>query len=142
MSISDTSSPSAPVEVIGPAADPIASIVRLAFESQATRFVTTSDSNLQVGFVIAKSGSGIQRHRHLPIERRVSGTMEVIVVRSGICHVDLYLDDGSPVCSRELRTGDLIILYRGAHGFRMAADTVLLEVKQGPYAGMDDKERF
>jgi quercetin dioxygenase-like cupin family protein len=131
-----------PIEILGPATAPLAMVVRRSFESQATRFVTGPESNLQVGFIVTKAGGDIQRHRHLPITRQVNGTMEVIIVRSGSCQVDLYLDDGTPVCSQPLHAGDLVILYRGAHGFRVDADTVLLEVKQGPYAGADDKERF
>jgi hypothetical protein len=30
----------------------------------------------------------------------------------------------------------------GGHGFHMLEDTVLLEVKQGPYTGIDEKEHF
>jgi hypothetical protein len=30
----------------------------------------------------------------------------------------------------------------GGHGFRIKEDTVLLEIKQGPYLGVDDKELF
>jgi hypothetical protein len=30
----------------------------------------------------------------------------------------------------------------GGHGFRMLEDTVLLEIKQGPYSGIQEKVRF
>jgi hypothetical protein len=30
----------------------------------------------------------------------------------------------------------------GGHGFRMLEDTLLLEVKQGPYLECEEKERF
>jgi len=30
----------------------------------------------------------------------------------------------------------------GGHGFQIKEDTVLLEIKQGPYLGADDKELF
>jgi hypothetical protein len=30
----------------------------------------------------------------------------------------------------------------GSHGFRMIDDTVFIDVKQGPYTGIDEKERF
>jgi hypothetical protein len=38
--------------------------------------------------------------------------------------------------------GDVITLIGGGHGFRMKEDTVLLEIKQGPYGGEQDKARF
>jgi hypothetical protein len=35
-----------------------------------------------------------------------------------------------------------MLMVAGGHGFRMLEDTVILEVKQGPYTGEDEKERF
>ena len=36
----------------------------------------------------------------------------------------------------------MLIAVAGGHGFRVFEDTVLLEVKQGPYPGEAEKERF
>ena len=44
--------------------------------------------------------------------------------------------------SEILRTGDIILLASGGHGFTMLEETEMFEVKQGPYAGDGDKERF
>ena len=41
-----------------------------------------------------------------------------------------------------LSMGDVILLLKGGHGFQMIEDTVLMEVKQGPYLNDLDKERF
>ncbi len=41
-----------------------------------------------------------------------------------------------------MSTGDILVLVSGGHGFRMLEDTVLMEVKQGPYTGLKEKERF
>jgi hypothetical protein len=56
--------------------------------------------------------------------------------------MDIYDDDRRLVATRELRKGDIMLMVGGGHGFRMLEDTVLLEVKQGPYTGLDEKERF
>jgi hypothetical protein len=56
--------------------------------------------------------------------------------------VDLFDDARNFVATRELRTGDAILLVSGGHGFRMLEDTVLAEVKQGPYIGLAEKERY
>jgi hypothetical protein len=79
---------------------------------------------------------------HRPLERHLIGTSEVLLVRKGRCEVDIYSDDRKVVATRELRQGDIILTVAGGHGFRMLEDTVFLEVKQGPYTGIDDKERF
>jgi hypothetical protein len=41
-----------------------------------------------------------------------------------------------------LAEGDVMVLVAGGHEFRMREDTVLLEIKQGPYPGVAEKERF
>lgn len=107
-----------------------------------TTFPTPPELNLQVGFVVYPAGGEIPRHDHKLLERQIVGTSEVLVVRSGRCEIDLYDHDRQRVATRELRTGDVIFIVGGGHGFRMLEDTVLLEVKQGPYTGLDEKERF
>jgi hypothetical protein len=42
----------------------------------------------------------------------------------------------------EVRSLDLKLMVGGGHGFRMLEDTVLLEFKQGPQTGLDEKGRF
>jgi len=56
--------------------------------------------------------------------------------------LDLYDDRHIPICSRELTAGDVVVLLSGGHGFRMLEDSVLIEVKQGPYFGSQEKELF
>jgi hypothetical protein len=120
----------------------LAVVVRRASAPAATTFVTESDATLQVGFVVYPEGGAVAKHSHTPITRTITGMSEVLLVRSGRCIVDVYDDDRSLVGSRELDAGDVLLLMAGGHGFRMLEDTVLLEVKQGPYAGVDEKERF
>ena len=110
--------------------------------SEATRFFTSDDSSFQAGFVVYPAGGRVQAHVHLPVVRQVVGTSELLVVRSGRCIVDIYADDRRLVASREMRPGDAVLSVGGGHGFRMLEDTVLLEVKQGPYGGLAEKERF
>jgi len=130
------------VEVIGAGDRPVAYIVRSDLLPDKTTFVTPPHLPQQVGFVAYPAGGVIERHRHRPIERRLTGTSEVLVVRKGRCEVDLFDEQGAKLASRELRVGDVLVLVSGGHGFRMLEDTVLLEVKQGPYTGLDEKEHF
>ena len=120
----------------------IAIIVSQDHNPPSTEFVTTSDLSLQLGFVKYPAGGVIQPHVHLPLARHIVGTGEVLFVRLGKVEVSLYDDERQLVAQRLLQQGDLILLVGGGHGFRMVEDTVLLEVKQGPYTGLDEKERF
>lgn len=76
------------------------------------------------------------------LRRQIAGTSEVLVVKKGRCLIDIYNDDRELVTTRELRVGDTLLMVGGGHGFRMLEDTVFLEIKQGPYTGLDEKERF
>lgn len=121
---------------------PLAYIIRAELSPRTTTFLTPAEFKQQVGFVVYPAGGEIQRHVHRPLERNLVGTSEVIIVRRGRCEIDIYNDERSLVASRELREGDVMLMVGGGHGFHMLEDTVLLEVKQGPYTGIDEKEHF
>jgi len=121
---------------------PLAYIIRGQLMPDKTTFLTPSDFSQQVGFVVYPAGGVIPRHVHRPLERHLVGTSEVLVVRQGRCEIDIYNDDRELVATRELREGDIMLMVGGGHGFRVLEHTVLLEVKQGPYTGVDEKIRF
>jgi hypothetical protein len=107
-----------------------------------TEFMTTSDLPMQLGFIKYLAEGTIQPHIHLPIERHLIGTGEVLVVRSGKMEALLFDGDRRLVKKKIMTEGDILVLIGGGHGFRMLEDTVLMEVKQGPYTGLQEKERF
>jgi hypothetical protein len=121
---------------------PLAYIIRTEMNPEKTTFLTPPEFNLQVGFVVYPAVGEITRHVHRPLERHIVGTSEVLVVKKGLCQIDIYNDDRELVATRELRAGDTMLMVGGGHGFRMLEDTVFLEIKQGPYSGLDEKVRF
>jgi uncharacterized protein with PhoU and TrkA domain len=120
----------------------LAFIVRAELHPETTTFVTSPDLEQQVGFIVYPAGGAVQRHTHRPVERHITRTSEVVLIRSGRCEIDIYDDDRQLVATRELKCGDLAIVVAGGHGYRMLEDTVLLEVKQGPYTGIEEREHF
>lgn len=120
----------------------IAIIVSSGHNPNATEFITSPELNLQVGFVRYSAGGCIQPHSHLPLERNTVGTNEILLVRSGKVLVSLRDDQRRVVAERTLEEGDLLLMVSGGHGFEMVDDTVMLEVKQGPYLGVAEKERY
>jgi hypothetical protein len=130
------------VEKIMCADVPLAYIIRGDLMPSRTTFVTPPQFKQQVGFIVYPAGGEIQRHVHRPLSRHLIGTSEVLIVRRGRCEIDIYNDDRELVATRELREGDVMLMVGGGHGFHMLEDTVFLEVKQGPYTGQDEKERF
>jgi len=121
---------------------PLAYIIRGKLNLTQTTFLTPPEFKQQVGFIVYPAGGEIQRHVHRPLERHLVGTSEVLIVRRGRCEIDIYNDERELVVTCELGQGDIMLMVGGGHGFRMLEDTVFLEVKQGPYTGLDEKERF
>jgi hypothetical protein len=121
---------------------PLAYIIRAEIQPTKTQFITPPEFKQQVGFIVYPKGGMIARHKHRPLQRNLVGTSEVLVVRQGLCEIDIYNDDYELVKTCELRTGDIMLMVSGGHGFRILEDTVFLEVKQGPFAGDDEKEHF
>jgi hypothetical protein len=56
--------------------------------------------------------------------------------------VDFYNDQQQYLESRILEAGDVILLITGGHGFEVLEEIEMIEVKQGPYVGEQDKTRF
>ena len=130
------------VDIIEKAGVELCYIIRGELAPDATTFITPADYKQQVGFIAYPAGGEVQRHLHLPLERHLVGTSEVLFVRKGRCVLDVYDDAKELVASREVKAGDLVLMVGGGHGLRMLEDTLFLEVKQGPYLECEEKERF
>lgn len=130
------------VEVISSDNQPLVYIVRGGSLPERTTFLTPPEFKQQVGYVAYPAGGEITRHVHRLLERHLVGTSEVLVTLKGKAEIDIYDDAHELVATRELRQGDVMLMIGGGHGFRMLEDTVFLEIKQGPYTGLEEKERF
>jgi hypothetical protein len=117
-------------------------IVRSNFSEGGIHFFTSNDFSQQLGYMKRESGYVIQPHRHNLVERKVSLTQEVLFIKSGKVRVDFYNDNQDYLSSRILFKGDVILLAAGGHGFEMLEESEIIEVKQGPYCGEEDKVRF
>ena len=117
-------------------------LIHANYLPERTTFLTPPEFKQQVGYVVYPAGGEVPRHVHKALERHLVGTSEVIIVKKGRCLLDIYNDARELVATRELGPGDLMLMVGGGHGFRMLEDTVLLEIKQGPYPGVEEKERF
>lgn len=130
------------IEIIADGETPLTYIIRADQRPNETTFLTPPEFKQQVGFVVYPEGGEVPRHVHRPLQRQLVGTSEVLILQQGRCLMDVYNDDKQLIATRELTEGDLMLMVGGGHGFRMLEDTVFLEVKQGPYIGLDEKERF
>lgn len=120
----------------------LAIILRGSYRESGIHFLTTDDLSQQLAFMRHPPGKAIAPHVHNPVERRVTLTQETLFIRKGRMRVDFYDEARRYLRSYELLTGDVILLIKGGHGFEVLEDTEFVEVKQGPYAGDQDKTRF
>lgn len=120
----------------------LALIVRSGTADSGVQFITEDASAHQIGILQWPRGHIIDAHVHNPLVRTIDSTQEVLFIRSGRVRVDLYTEDQNYVCSRILSTGDVIFLASGGHGFEILDEANIVEVKQGPYLGEQEKTRF
>jgi hypothetical protein len=120
----------------------IATIIRCEYAPETTTFTSPDSYYQQLGFIVYPRGGVVKRHSHLPLQRHLVGTPETIVIRKGRAEVELYNMDKSPLGTWLLEEGDIIQLVSGGHSFKCLENTILLEIKQGPYTGLVEKEQF
>lgn len=131
-----------PVEVISDGEQPLMYLIHGDWMPEKTEFLTPDYFGQQMGMIVRGAEERVTPHMHLPVVREVRGTTECVMVRKGSCDIDIYDCSKRLMTTRRLHTGDIALLLGGGHGFRMCEDTILFEVKQGPYVGTRDKERF
>jgi hypothetical protein len=120
----------------------IAMIVRSNYKNEGIKFFTPDDFSQQLAYMNHKKGKIIEPHVHNIAPREVVYTKEVLIIKNGKLRVDFYNNRKKYLKSKILNTGDVILLARGGHGFEVLEDIEMLEVKQGPYIGENDKTRF
>ncbi|MBD1849815.1 hypothetical protein H6F87_07360 [Cyanobacteria bacterium FACHB-502] len=120
----------------------LAIIVPKKFDQPGIHFFTPDELSQQLAYMRHPVGKVIQPHIHNPVLREVQYTQEVLFIKRGKLRVDFYNDQQQYLESRVLEAGDVILLVTGGHGFEVLEEIEMLEVKQGPYIGEQDKTRF
>lgn len=118
----------------------IAVIVRKDSSLQGVNFFTPQDFSQQLGLLVHEKGKKIKAHRHKRIKREITLTQEVLVILEGKVKVELYNDKLQKIKAVVLTDRDTILLASGAHSIEILEFSRMIEIKQGPYAGIDDKE--
>jgi mannose-6-phosphate isomerase-like protein (cupin superfamily) len=120
----------------------LAVILSRKFAEPGIHFFTPDDLSQQLAYMRHPSGKVIEPHVHNPVDRSVQYTQEVLFIKRGRLRVDFYDNGQAYLESRILEAGDVILLATGGHGFEVLDEVEMVEVKQGPYAGDQDKTRF
>jgi len=107
-------------------------------------FFSNDNEFIQVGTWFYDKGKHLQNHVHNEFARTAYRTCETVYMVSGKMRVNLYTLEKKYVESFEIRQGDTLILLDSGHGYEILEDdTKVLEIKNGPFMGVDaDKEKF
>jgi len=130
------------IERIEAEGKPIAIIVRNDFNQPGVNFFSPFEFSQQLGILVHPPGHEVKPHVHNLIARDVRVTQEVLFIIEGKIEITLYKENKEFITSRQLTQGDTVLLAYGGHGIKILEPSKILEVKQGPYAGMEDKEFF
>ena len=120
----------------------LAIIISNDYSKDGVEFFTPNDFSQQLAYMKHPKGKRIDAHTHNIVPREVSYTKEVLVIRKGKLRVDFYEDDQTYIESHIVNQGDIILLAFGGHGFECLEEVEMVEIKQGPYLGEQDKVRF
>jgi mannose-6-phosphate isomerase-like protein (cupin superfamily) len=120
----------------------LAMIVPGDFNHPGVHFFTPGEYSQQLAFMKHPAGKTIDPHVHNRITRQVQFTQEILFIRKGKLRVDFYDENKDFLESQVLSAGDVLLLASGGHGFEVLEEIEMFEVKQGPYAGENDKTRF
>ena len=81
-----------------------------------------------------KKNSIIKSHIHLKNKRTTFSTQEIWIVLRGKLSVKIFDIDKKQIKSFFLNKGDMYILFKGGHSFKVLKDnTDFYEIKNGPY---------
>ena len=120
----------------------LAIIIPADYSEKGVNFFTPNHYSQQLAYMNHPLGHKIIPHKHNHIKREVYYTQEVLFIKKGKLRVDFYDNDNNYLNSHVLSKGDIILLISGGHGFEVIEEVEMIEVKQGPYFGDDDKVRF
>lgn len=120
----------------------LAIIIKYDYKTEGIHFLTPNEYSQQVAYMHHPAGKKIDAHVHNIVYRNVVYTQEVLFIKKGKLRVDFYDDYKDYLESYILESGDIILLTSGGHGFEVLEEVEMIEVKQGPYSGDQDKTRF
>jgi len=107
-------------------------------------FFGTKEDFIQIMKFRYDAGKVLRSHMHIPRERVVEKTQEILIVFKGKCSIEVFDSVKTKVDSFVLNAGEFYIAYHGGFGGEVLTDdTIMMEIKPGPYnVETDDEDRI
>lgn len=118
-------------------------IIRNGDHEEGTHFFTEDKHSFQVGVHNVKESKRYRAHISLPfknLEKLESN--KIYYIKKGKVGIDFYNNNGNKTEYSILNIGDLILFVNGGHGVDILEDTIMIEIKQGPYRGVEIEKKF
>ena len=110
------------------------------FIKKSVNFLTKNSDLMQIGFLNHRKNHIITSHIHKKKKRVINYCTEVLIIKKGKIKVNFYNEKATDIRkSKILYKNDIIILFKGGHGFKILEACQMIEVKQGPYKKNLDK---
>ena len=121
----------------------IACIYKAKKKTQNRLDLSPTNELLQAGVIKLKNNIDLKKHLHTQIVRKTKGTQEIWIVITGKIKVTFFDTNKVKISEKTLNKGDMSILYRGGHSLKcLKKNTIIYEIKNGPYKKNKDLRRF
>ena len=105
-------------------------------------FFSKDEEFIQVGTWIYPQGKMLAAHVHNAVPRTILHTQEVLFIKKGKLLATLFDLHDQLVEKIEVKEGEILVLLNGAHGYEILEnDTIVIEIKNGPYPGAEVDRR-
>ena len=111
--------------------------------SKGLEFLSYDTDFIQLGTWNYEKNFSTVPHYHLEHDKPSNLTQEVVLVHKGSVKCRLFTKEGNYVDEVDINEGELIVQIYGVHEYIMNEDSIVLEIKNGPYYGPEvDRKRI
>ena len=111
--------------------------------SKGLEFLSDDTDFIQLGTWNYEKNFSTVPHYHLEHDKPSNLTQEVVLVHKGSVKCRLFTKEVNYVDEVDINEGELIVQIYGVHEYIMNEDSIVLEIKNGPYYGPEvDRKRI
>ena len=111
--------------------------------NKGLQFLSDDSDFIQLGTWNYEKNFSTVPHYHLEHDKPSNLTQEVVLVHKGSVKCRLFTKEGNYVDEVDINEGELIVQIYGVHEYIMNEDSIVLEIKNGPYYGPEiDRKRI
>jgi len=111
--------------------------------NEGLEFLSDDSDFIQLGTWNYKKNFSTAPHYHLEHDMPANLTQEVVLVHKGSVKCRIFTKEGNFIDEVDINEGELIVQIYGVHEYIMNEDSIVLEIKNGPYYGPEvDRKRI